>query len=101
VTDGPFTETKELLAGFWMIQVKSTEEAIAWALRAPFGEGEERELREVLEAPDFPSEIVSREDVARARHRGATSSRGRRIRSCSSARPRAATTAPTPGARGS
>lgn len=65
VTDGPFTETNELLAGFWMIQVKSREEAIEWAMRAPFGEGEERELRQVFEASDFPPEILSPEDAAR------------------------------------
>jgi hypothetical protein len=65
VTDGPFTETKELLAGFWMIQVKSREEAIEWAARAPFGEGEEIELRQVFEASDFPPDILAPEDAAR------------------------------------
>ena len=57
VTDGPFAETKELIAGFWMIQVKSKQEAIDWALRAPnpHGEGAETniELRQVFEIEDF------------------------------------------------
>ena len=52
VTDGPFTEAKELVAGFWLIQVKSKEEAIEWAKRAPFQEGEV-EIRQVFEAEDF------------------------------------------------
>jgi hypothetical protein len=59
VIDGPFTETKELIAGFWLIQVKSKEEAIEWAKRIPFdpdvhmgGEGE-IELRQVFELEDF------------------------------------------------
>jgi hypothetical protein len=52
VTDGPFTEAKELIAGFWLIQVKSKEEAIEWAKRVPFAEGE-IELRQVFEAEDF------------------------------------------------
>ena len=60
VVDGPFAETKELLAGYWMIQVKSLEEAIAWAKKAPFAllpqEGGEPqiELRRVFELEDFP-----------------------------------------------
>ena len=49
VIDGPFAETKELIAGFWIIQVRSKEEAIEWASRAPFAEGEELELRQVFE----------------------------------------------------
>src|SRR5574341_432510 len=53
VTDGPFPETKELLAGFWLWQVKSKEEAIEWAKRIPFAEGEEVEIRQVFEAEDF------------------------------------------------
>lgn len=53
VTDGPFTETKELVAGFWLIQVKSKEEAVAWISRAPFGDGAEVEIRQVFEAEDF------------------------------------------------
>jgi hypothetical protein len=53
VTDGPFTEAKELIAGFWLIQVKSKEEAIAWMKRAPFGDGVVLEIRQVFEADDF------------------------------------------------
>ena len=53
VTDGPFTETKELVAGFWLWQVKSKEDAIEWLKRAPFRNGEEVEIRQVFEATDF------------------------------------------------
>jgi hypothetical protein len=53
VTDGPFTETKELVAGFWLWQVRSMEEAIEWLKRAPFRNGEEVEIRQVFEATDF------------------------------------------------
>lgn len=52
VVDGPFAETKELIAGFWLWQVKSKEEAIAWLERAPFQEGEV-ELRQVFETEEF------------------------------------------------
>lgn len=52
VIDGPFTEAKELIAGFWLIQVKSLAEAIEWARRVPFREGEV-EIRQVFEAEDF------------------------------------------------
>ena len=52
VTDGPFTETKELIAGYWIIQVKSREEAIEWARRVPFVNGE-IEVRKAFEAEDF------------------------------------------------
>ncbi len=52
VIDGPFTEAKELIAGFWLIQVKSKEEAVEWAKRIPFQEGE-IELRQVFELEDF------------------------------------------------
>src|SRR5919199_27278 len=64
VIDGPFAETKELIAGYWLIQVKSKEEAIEWAKRAPFeGDGRggdfEVELRQLFELEDFaPSEAV-------------------------------------------
>jgi hypothetical protein len=53
VTDGPFTESKELIAGFWLWQVKSKQEAIEWLKRAPFGGGTEIEIRQVFEAEDF------------------------------------------------
>jgi hypothetical protein len=57
VTDGPFAETKELVAGFWLWQVRSKEEAIEWLKRAPFREGEV-EIRQVFEAEDFGAEFT-------------------------------------------
>ena len=57
VTDGPFAETKELVAGYWLWQVKSMEEAIEWLKRAPF-EGTEVEIRQVFEADDFGDEFT-------------------------------------------
>lgn len=65
VTDGPFAETKELIAGFWLIQAASKEEAIEWVSRAPFDGGTEIEVRQVVEASDFPAEIFPPEDAAR------------------------------------
>src|SRR6266849_3621157 len=53
VIDGPFTETKELVAGYWVWQVKSMEEAVEWLKRAPFGGGTEVEIRPVFETEDF------------------------------------------------
>ena len=64
VTDGPFTETKELVAGFWIWQVKSKEEAIEWLKRAPFRNDEEIEIRQVFEASDF-GENFSAEEIAK------------------------------------
>jgi len=58
VTDGPFAETKELVAGFWLWQVKSKDEAIEWLKRAPFDNGSELELRQVFEADDFGDEYT-------------------------------------------
>jgi len=57
VTDGPFTESKEVLGGYWMIDVKSREEAIAWASKCPASENEIIEIRQVHEMSDFPEEI--------------------------------------------
>jgi hypothetical protein len=57
VTDGPFTEAKEVLGGYWMIQVKSKEEAIAWASRCPGSENETIEVRQVQEMADFPPDV--------------------------------------------
>jgi len=57
VTDGPFIETKEALGGYWMIQVKSKEEAIEWAKRCPASDNEEIELRQVFEMSDFPADV--------------------------------------------
>src|SRR5436309_3157172 len=53
VIDGPFAETKELIAGFWLWEVKSKEEAIEWLKRAPFEDGFEVEIRQVFEVDDF------------------------------------------------
>ena len=53
VIDGPFAEAKELIAGFWLTQFKSREEALSWMTRAPFAPGDELELRQVFEAEDF------------------------------------------------
>jgi hypothetical protein len=58
VVDGPFAETKELVAGFWVWQVKSKEEAIEWLKRAPFREGDEVEIRQIAEASDFGEEMT-------------------------------------------
>jgi len=53
VTDGPFTETKELIAGFWLWKVKSMDDAVEWLKRAPFDGGTEVEIRQIFEAEDF------------------------------------------------
>ena len=58
VTDGPFSETKELVAGFWLWQVKSKEEAVEWLKRAPFDGGTEVELRQVFEPGDFGDNLT-------------------------------------------
>jgi hypothetical protein len=57
VTDGPFPEAKEVLGGYWMIQVKSREEAIEWAKRCPGGPDEVIEIRQVQEFADFPADV--------------------------------------------
>ena len=58
VIDGPFAETKELIAGFWLWKVKSMDEAVAWLKRAPFDGGTELELRPVFESEDFGKEFT-------------------------------------------
>src|SRR5262245_50600369 len=57
VTDGPFAETKEVLGGYWMIQVKSKEEAIEWPKRCPASANEVIEIRQVVEFADFPADV--------------------------------------------
>lgn len=57
VTDGPFAEAKEVVGGYWMIQVKSRAEAIEWASRCPAGENEVIEIRQVQEMADFPADV--------------------------------------------
>ena len=65
VTDGPFAETKELIAGFWIIEVKSKAEALQWAKRIPFSDGQEVELRPFFELSDFPAEVLPPEEAKR------------------------------------
>jgi hypothetical protein len=57
VSDGPFTEAREVVGGYWMIQVKSKEEAVQWARRCPAADGNVIELRQVFELSDFPPEV--------------------------------------------
>ncbi len=77
VIDGPFTETKELVAGFWLWQVNSREEAIEWLKRAPFAPGDEVEIRQIFEAEDFGAELTPelREQEERHRERAAANAR--------------------------
>ena len=72
-SDGPFTESKELIAGFWLWQVRSMEEAIEWLKRSPFDGGAEIEIRQVFEAEDFGAELTPelREQEARLREQAA------------------------------
>ena len=69
VTDGPFAESKELVAGFWLWQCKNLDEAIEWLKRAPFDGGTEVEIRQIFEAEDFgenlPDEVRQREERIR------------------------------------
>ena len=62
VTDGPFAEAKEVVGGYWMIQAKSKEEAVAWATRAPAAEGDVIEIRQVFEMSDFPADVQKAAD---------------------------------------
>ena len=57
ITDGPFTESKEVLGGYWMIDVTSKEEAVEWARRCPASDGDVIEVRQVFEMSDFPSDV--------------------------------------------
>jgi hypothetical protein len=76
VIDGPFTEAKELIAGFWLWQVKSKEEAIEWLKRAPFDGGTEVEIRQVFEAADFaPSDPTGELRAAEERLRAQVAER--------------------------
>jgi len=69
VIDGPFTESKEIVAGFWIWQVKSVDEAVAWMKKAPFGGGVEIEIRPIFEMEDFGAQMTPelREQEARLR----------------------------------
>jgi hypothetical protein len=70
VTEGPFTETKELVAGFWILQGKSKEEIVEWLRRCPFERGEEVEIRQIFEMEDFAAvmtpELQAQEERLRA-----------------------------------
>jgi hypothetical protein len=63
VTDGPFTEARELIGGYWLWQVKSKQEAIEWAKRCPAAPGDVLEIRQVFDAADFGPEIAAKEAV--------------------------------------
>jgi len=65
VIDGPFTESKELVAGFWLWQVKSMEEAVEWVKRAPFDDGDEVEIRQLYEMADIPADVITPEHASR------------------------------------
>ena len=69
VVDGPFAETKELIAGFWLIQVKSKEEAVAWAMKSPAPHGPDKEsvieIRQVFDAADFGPDVARNEQALR------------------------------------
>ena len=71
VVDGPFTEAKELVGGFWILQVASREEAVSWARRAPFRGGERIQVRRITEASDFedvaPAGVLENEERLRER----------------------------------
>jgi hypothetical protein len=70
VTDGPFTETKELIAGYWLWQVRSVDEAVEWIRRSPFRKGnEEVEIRRVFEAEDFGDNLTAELRAQEARQR--------------------------------
>ena len=77
VIDGPFAESKELIAGFWLWQVRSMEEAIEWLKRAPFGDGEEVEIRPVFEADDFGAEFTPELRAQEERQRAAIEERAK------------------------
>lgn len=62
VTDGPFTESKEVLGGYWLINVTSKEEAIAWARRVPAEDGDVIEVRQIFELEDFPEDVQKAAD---------------------------------------
>jgi hypothetical protein len=75
VTDGPFAETKELLAGYWLWRVNSMDEAVEWLKRAPFDGGAELEIRQVFEDADFGDEFTPELREREARMRAATAER--------------------------
>jgi hypothetical protein len=76
ISDGPFTEAREIIGGFWMWRVASRDEAIAWASRCPAGEGDTLEIRQVFEPEDFGPEVATQENALldEIRKRDATAS---------------------------
>jgi hypothetical protein len=78
VIDGPFAETKELIAGYWIWQVRSMDEAVEWLKRAPFGGGTEIEIRPIFELEDFGAQLTPelREQEARQRAQLETNTKG-------------------------
>ena len=80
VIDGPFAETKELIAGFWLWEVKSKAEAIEWLKRAPFDDGVEVEIRQVFEAEDFGPALTPEVREQEERLRREASARAKRGR---------------------
>jgi hypothetical protein len=81
VRDGPFTEAKELVAGFWIWQVKSRAEALEWAKRIPFTNGEEVEIRQIFEAEDFGAALSPEMRAHDERQRAAIEQNKQRARS--------------------
>jgi hypothetical protein len=77
VTDGPFAESKELVAGFWLWQCKNLDEAIEWLKRAPFDGGTEVEIRQIFEAEDFGENLTpeAREQEERIREKAAANTK--------------------------
>lgn len=67
VTDGPFTEAKDVIGGYWMIQAKSKEEAVEWARRCPASDGDVIEIRQVFEMSDFPQDVRKAADNSTVR----------------------------------
>ncbi|HTI06502.1 MAG TPA: YciI family protein [Gemmatimonadales bacterium] len=80
VRDGPFAEAKELVAGFWIWQTKSRAEALEWAKRIPFTNGEEVELRQIFEAEDFGAELTPEMRAHDERQRAAIEKNKQRAR---------------------
>jgi hypothetical protein len=64
VTDGPFADAKEVIGGYWILQVRSREEAVEWARRAPMSDGEVIEVRRIHELSDFPEDVQKAAEVA-------------------------------------
>jgi hypothetical protein len=66
VTDGPFTETKEIVGGYWIIQAKSKEEAVEWASRAPIDDGDMIEVRQIAELSDFDEDVQAAAELSKS-----------------------------------